>query len=163
MRRHSWVCFLLIAVAFVGAGCRGEVPIPQPTETDANEIGDVSRDLDGVASGDRQAIQDLADDLGTLGDLETGAPRAPEMASRLRAAIAERRLSDEQGLQLATHMFVAFSAGELSEAQLTSLQNDVRTLLQQIGAPPDRIQPVVDQVAAVQAQVKVPRRWWQLY
>ncbi len=164
MRKTPFAVVLLLLVVVLAAGCRQpDGPPPQPTEQDQNEIGDLSRDLMAVASGDAAALQDLTDGLGNLGSMETGRSLAPEMAKRLSAAIGGRMLPEAQARSLATQMFLTFSAYEFNPRQVTQLQADTRTLFEQIGVPADRTEPVLQQVAAVQALVNTsPRRWYHM-
>ena len=164
MRNMSIRSVLFVVCVSVAAGCRQPDGVrPQPTAEDQNEIGDLSRDLIAVASGDRQAVQDLTDGLGNLGSLETARSLAPEMANRLSAALSGRPLSEEHARSVSTQMFVTFAANELNQRQVSQLQDDVRALFKQIGVPADRAEPVVQQIAAVQVVVNTaPRRWYHL-
>ena len=63
----------------------------QPSGDEPDEVYELSRDILNVAGGDKQAFQELSDDLGSQGSLETGQPRAGALAKSLRTA--RRRVS----------------------------------------------------------------------
>ena len=148
----------------MATGCRQpDGPIPTRTADEQNEVGDVSRDILALAGGDASAAEDLAQDLATLGPHETGRAAAPDMARRLQAALRGRSVSEQQAMRLADQMYLTFGADKLSGRQVTEIQQNVRALLTEVGAPAETIEPAVEQVATAQALVNTaPRRWWQL-
>ena len=152
-----------VLVLVASAACRQpDGPIPQPTPEEQNEIGDLSRDLLAVAGGDAQAVQDLRDDLVNVGPSERGARFVPEMAARFGRALSGRMLTEEQARALAHQMYLTFAATALNAKQVDKIQEDVRVLLTQIGAPPDAIEQLTSQIEAVQAELTTSqRRWWQ--
>src|SRR5262245_38025226 len=74
--RTTFRSLTLLSLLLLAVACRDpEGPIPAPTGDEADEVYELSRDILNVAGGDPQAIQELTDDLGTQGPLETGQPK----------------------------------------------------------------------------------------
>jgi len=160
----SWIGYVLCVAAIVSSGCRQpDGPVPQPTREEQNEIGDVSRDLLSVAGGDKQAQQDLSDDLANFSPYDAATRFAPQMAARLSRALTGRKVTDEQARAISQQMFVAFSANKLAARQITGIQEEIRKHLAQIGTPEPDIVAVVNQIASVQAAInEAPKRWYQV-
>src|SRR3954468_18813281 len=88
VRRHSF--YVLICVAALAlTGCRqADGPMPPATGTVPNELGDISRDLQNLASGKPDGPKDLSEDIshyaqGTNG----GEDAARELSRRLGQAL----------------------------------------------------------------------------
>jgi hypothetical protein len=163
--RHRW-CNLLTIVLLVGAaGCRQkDGPMPEPTVEEQNKIGDVSRDLLAVTSKSSSAVQDLTDDLANFAASDEGARHGREMAKRLAASLEGTKLSEEAARQIARDLFVAFSARELSRAQVAKLRENLESTFVKTGVQQASAEPVLEHVEVVQADVTtVKRRWWQVF
>jgi hypothetical protein len=139
--------------------------MPTPAGDEPNRIQDLSRDLQNIARGDAQAPGEFKDDLVTLTSEKPDALGAAQaMADRTAAAVTGASLPTATADQLAQQLWFTFKARTISERQITQLQSDVRNTLTSAGAGPDKIQPVVDQVAEVQKALnEAPRRWYQLF
>ena len=158
--RHCATLVFALTLAF--AGCRqsdGSVPAPQGEQ--ANKAEDLSRDLQGVASAQQGAVDDLRDDLSNL----SGAPPPDhlivELATRLGDALAGTALSDDAAKGIATKLFVATTARDLSERQQALLRTEMTDMLTSAGVPPVKAQPVAVLVGEIQTAIGENRkRWW---
>jgi hypothetical protein len=162
--RATFRSLSLVAVLFLAAACRQQDgPIPQPSGDEPDEVYELSRDILNVAGGDKQAFQELSDDLGSQGPLETGRPGAGALAKSLQTALAGRRVSEDQAKRLAGDLYIVFAADKLSSNQVEALQGRVSGLLREVGVPDGAIEPVQNDITSVQALVnKGGRRWWQI-
>ena len=166
MRLIFRVTAVVMAVATFSACRQADGPVPTPSADRRSEIGDISRDIQSIASGrDPQAPEDLADDLRRYTeDRQSATSAVTELSRRAAAALAGREVPEQAAQQLAHHFWLAISARELSDRQVESLQNDVQALLVSVGAPQDRAQQVAAQVGEVQRAVTDrPRRWYELF
>jgi hypothetical protein len=164
MLKSSITCVAGVALALFITGCRQpDGPLPKPNAEQQNEIGDLSRDILAVAGGDRQAVKDMSDDMAHLDRSETAKPLVLEMNARVARAVAGKKLTAEQALNLANQLYLTFAGTALSGRQVAKIQDDVRTQLTQIGAAQEAVTPVVDQIAAIQKVVTTTqKRWWQI-
>ena len=80
---------VILAVALPLAACRqADGPMPASTAATANEIGDISRDLQNLASGSPEGPKDLSDDIGHYAeDTNGGQAAAAELSRRLGEAL----------------------------------------------------------------------------
>ena len=153
---------LLFAICVAAAGCRqsdGDIAAPQGEQV--NKADDISRDLQGVASAQQGAVNDLRDDLGNL----TGQPPPDhlvgELATRLGDALAGVALTEPAAKGIADKLFVATTARDLSERQQAMLQNDVTGALTSAGVPQAKAAPVASVVGEIQTAIGENRkRWW---
>ena len=153
---------LCMAGALCVAGCRQPDGPPPRAEGDVpNRVGDLGRDLQNVAGGDKQAPQDLRDDLVVFVDNkpERLAP-VEELSRRTSDAVVGKKLGDQQAQQLAQQLWTAVAARQMSDKQVQNLQKDVQATLTAVGVPDDRTQRVVAQVADVQKAVSERKRRW---
>jgi hypothetical protein len=155
---------LLLAIA-AAAGCRqADGPIPTPTAEQANEIGDLARDMINVANRDPQASEDLRSDMSKYGSTGDEVQRMNDLAATLSVALAGARLTDETARELANVIWVALNGKELSERQAEALGREVRTLLSSTGVTEERAQAIADRLGDVQKVVTDNRRrWYQVF
>ena len=158
--------FLVAAVVIVLGGCRqADGPVPTPSQTYQEELVDVARDLQNVASGrDPNASSDLASDLRKYTDKPSARPLVDELSARTAKAVSGRDLGEQDAQRLAHNLWVSIYAKDLSERQIDTLQNDIQALLVSLGAAEDSAQQVAAQVGEVQGAVTLrPRRWYELF
>jgi hypothetical protein len=155
---------LIVVAAFPLAACRqADGPTPEATESVANELGDISRDLQSVAYGNASAPKDLSDDIshyaqGTNG----GEAAAQELAQRLAQALSGKMFKLAQAMPVAHTCWVAVAARQLSARQIESLKNEMKSELMALGANEQQAQGVADQVGVVQQAVtNRHRRWYE--
>jgi hypothetical protein len=156
---------LCVVLALGLAGCRqSDGPLPKEEGEVPNRLDDLSRDLTSVVGGDRQAPQDLADDLVVFVPRRESEPAARELASRTATAVAGSKLSAENARTLASHLWVAVAATDLSGKQVEKLQADLKSTLTSAGVPDQTAQGVSDQVKDVQKVVTTrSRRWYEFF
>ena len=164
---RSLACALLIVTlsVFLG-GCRqADGPVPTPSQTYQEELVDVARDLQNVASGrDPNGPVDLADDLRKYTDKPAARPLVDELSARTVKALQGRDLADQDAQRLAHNLWVSVYAKDLSERQIETLQNDMQAHLVSLGIGEDSAQQVAAQVGAVQGSVTLrPRRWYEFF
>ena len=81
-----------------------------------NELGDLGRDLQNLASGQPDASKDLADDLAHYADNGAqGDPKARELARLLGEALGGKSFKTAQALEVAQTSWLTVSARQLSE------------------------------------------------
>ena len=139
--------------------------MPAPSETVKEELVDVARDLQSVAaSSDPQAPKDLADDLLKYAQRPSARPAISELSQRGAAALVGLKLTEQDAQRLAHTLWLSVSARELSERQVETLQNDVRSQLTSLGVAEERAQQVAARVGDVQGIVtNRPRRWYEMF
>lgn len=164
---RSFARGVLIVTLAVGLyGCRqADGPVPAPSAAAQEELVDVARDLQNVATGrDPNGPADLANDLRKYTDVPAAQPLVDELSARTAKAIAGRDLPDQDAQRLAHNLWVSVYAKDLSERQIETLQNDMQSLLVSLGAGEDIAQQVAAQVGEVQGAVTLrPRRWYELF
>ena len=157
---------VLLAAAISLPACRqADGPIPTPSQTVQEELHDVGRDLQNVASGrDPEAPKDLADDLRKYAKRKTSQPAIDELSRRTASVLPGKNLPDQAAQQLAHDLWLSMMAREASEKQIEGLQNDVQSLLMSLGVAEDGAKQVAAQVGQVQsAETDRPRRWYELF
>jgi tRNA U34 5-methylaminomethyl-2-thiouridine-forming methyltransferase MnmC len=164
---RSLACALLIVTltGFLG-GCRqADGPVPTPSQTYQEELVDVARDLQNVASGrDPNGPNDLANDLRKYTEKPAAKPLVDELSARTAKALQGRDLADQDAQRLAHNLWVSVYAKELSERQVEALQNDMQALLTSLGASEESARQVAVQVGEVQSWIgRRPRRWYELF
>ena len=157
---------LICLCVIVSGGCRqpdGQVPAPGVEVQ--QELGDVVRDLQNVASArDPQAPKDLADDLRKYVPRPAAVPAVDELTRLTAGAVAGTQLTEQAAQRLTHNLWLSVVARDSSERQVESLQNDTHALLVSIGVGDDRAQQVAVQVGEVQRAVTDrPRRWYELF
>src|SRR5918996_3349563 len=165
MRSHGYVVLTVTLSVFLG-GCRqADAPVPTPSQTYQEELVDVARDLQNVASGrDPNGPADLADDLRKYTDKEAAKPLVDELSARTVKALQGRDLADQDAQRLAHNLWVSVYAKDLSERQIEALQNDMQALLTSLGVAEESALQVAVQVGEVQNSVSIrPRRWYELF
>ena len=156
---------LLFAAAMQFAACRqADGPMPETTPETSNELGDISRDLQNLASGNPDGPKDLSDDIGHFAqDSKNGQAAADELSRRLGQALTGKSFKLAQAMPLAHTCWVTVAGRQLSEKQVEALKNDMKTQLMSLGANEQQAQNVADQVGVVQQSVTARhRRWYEL-
>jgi hypothetical protein len=153
------------ALLFLTACRQAESPLPTPDEDVREELNDVRRDLQDIASNRDAAAGDaLAQDVRKYVVRPSAVPAVDEMTRLTAAALPGRIVPDEAGDKLAYSLWVAATARELSESQIEALQNDVQAQLVALGVPQDSAQAIGAQVGRVQGAVTDrQRRWYELF
>ena len=153
---------MILVLAIPLAACRqADGPMPEPNESVANELGDISRDLQNVAYQTPSGAKDLSDDIshyaqGTSG----GEAAAQELARRLAQALAGKMFKVAQAMPVAHTAWVTVAARQLSEKQIENLQNEMKSGLMALGVDEQQAQTVADQVGVVQRAVTARHRRW---
>ena len=158
--------FLLATLTLGLGGCRqADGPMPTPSQTYQEELVDVARDLQNVATGrDPNGPKDLADDLRKYTEKPAARPLVDELSARTSKAIAGRELPEQDAQRLAHNLWVSVYAKDLSEKQIETLQNDMQAHLVSLGVDEDSARQVALQVGEVQGSVTLrPRRWYELF
>jgi len=156
---------VVAACALQLAACRqADGPMPAATASTPNELGDINRDLQNLASGDPSGTKDLSDDISHYAEGASGGPAAAaELSRRLGEALTGKTFKLAQAMPVAHTCWVAVSARQLSEKQIEGLQNEMKSGLMSLGANEQQAQNVADQVGAVQQAVTARhRRWYEL-
>lgn len=139
--------------------------MPAPDPQVEEELVDVSRDLQNVASGrNPQASQELADDLRKYVDRPSAVPAVDELSRRTATALTGSKLDEQTAQRLAHDLWTSVEAREISERQIESLQNNVQSLLMSAGVDEQNAGQVASQVGEVQRHVTDrPRRWYEWF
>jgi hypothetical protein len=155
----------VLALSLVGGGCRqADGPTPTPTREQANEIGDITRDLINVANKDPQAPDELRTDIAKYGSNAEAVQQMNGLAQEVSQALAGARLDEQAAQSLASTLWVGLTARELSERQVEALGRDVKTALASTGVPEDRAQSIANRLSAIQKTITAnPRRWYQVF
>ena len=156
---------IVIAGLSLGACRQADGPVPAPNQTRQEELVDVARDLQNIASGrDPQGPQDLAADLRKYAEGPDAVLAVDELSTRTAGALGGRNLAEQDAQRLAHNLWLAVEAREMSERQIEALQNDVQALLMSVGVAEESAQQVAAQVGEVQSTVTDrPRRWYELF
>jgi hypothetical protein len=157
--------FLPFALIVALGGCgQPDGAVPQPaTEDEVNKTRNLSRGLLDVASKSRGAVEDLRANLSNLDGLTMPEPLMDKVAQRLEIALAGNKLSEDLARTLATQLFVARTARELSKRQIDDLRGDIGQLLVNVGADRSAAERVGDAIEEMQLAVTTKRRrWWHL-
>jgi len=153
------------ALASVSACRQADGPVPTPSAETQEELADVARDLQYIASGgDPAAPKYLESDLIKYARRGSAEPVVVELARRTSAAVSGVKLADQDAQRLTHNLWLSVAAREISERQVEGLQGDMQALLLSIGVPQDRAEQVAAQVGEVQRAVSDrPRRWYELF
>lgn len=163
--KRQIACAVVLAACFQFAACRqADGPMPETTASTPNELGDISRDLQNLASGDPSGPTDLSDDISHYAEGTSGGQAAAtELSRRLGAALTGKTFKLAQAMPVAHTCWVAVAARQLSEKQIEALKNEMKSGLMSLGVDEPQAQGVADQVGAVQQAVTARhRRWYEL-
>ena len=162
--RQIAYAFVFAAVLHLAACRQADGPMPETTPDTANELGDISRDLQNLASGKPDGPQDLANDISHYADGDKdGEAAAAELARRLGEALTGKSFKLTQAMPVAHSCWVTVAARQLSEKQLDNLKNEMKQELIALVANEQQAQGVADQVGVVQQAVTARhRRWYEL-
>ncbi len=147
------------------AACRpADGQLPPATGTVPNALGDISRDLQNLASGKPEGPKDLSDDISHYAQGTTGGEAAAvELSRRLGEALTGKTFKLAQALPVAHTCWVAVAGRQLSEKQIENLQNEMKSELMSLGVSDPQAQTVAVQVGVVQQAVTARhRRWYEL-
>lgn len=138
--------------------------MPETTPSTANELGDISRDLQYLATGNPEGPKDLASDIGHYAEGTTGGQAAAdELSRRLGQALTGKSFKLAQAMPVAHTCWVAVAARQLSEKQIENLKNEMKSELMSLGVNEQQAQGVADQVGVVQQAVTARhRRWYEM-
>jgi hypothetical protein len=138
--------------------------MPETTPETANQLGDISRDLQNLASGSPDGPKDLADDISHYAqDTNNGQAAAAELARRLGQALTGKTFKLAQAMPVAHTCWVTVAGRQLSEKQVDSLKNEMKQELMALGVNEQQAQGVADQVGTVQQAVTARhRRWYEM-
>jgi hypothetical protein len=156
---------IIFAAAFPLAACRqADGPMPETTPTTANELGDISRDLQSLATGNPEGPKDLASDIGHYAEgTNGGQAAAEELSRRLGQALTGKSFKVSQAMPVAHTCWMTVTARQLSEKQIDNLKNEMKADLLSLGVNEPQAQSVADQVGVVQQAVTARhRRWYEL-
>jgi hypothetical protein len=156
---------IILAVALPLSACRqADGPMPASTDATANEIGDISRDLQNLASGNPGGPTDLSEDIGHYAEgTNGGQAAAAELSRRLGEALTGKMFKLAQAMPVAHTCWVTVAGRQLSEKQIESLKDEMKSELMSLGANEQQAQSVADQVGVVQQAVTARhRRWYEL-
>ena len=137
--------------------------MPETTASTPNELGDISRDLQNLATGDPSGPKDLADDISHYAGSSDGEAAATELSRRLGAALMGKTFKLADAMPVAHTTWVAVAGRQLSEKQVENLRNEMKSELMSLGVNEEQAQSVADQVGSVQQAVTARhRRWYEL-
>jgi hypothetical protein len=157
--------FVAAALASVSACRQADGPVPTPSAETQEELADVARDLQYIASGsDPAAPTYLESDLAKYAQRASAEPVVVELARRTSVAVSGVKLAEQDAQRLTHNLWLSVAAREISERQVEGLQGDMQALLLSIGVPQDRAEQVAAQVGEVQRAVSDrPRRWYEVF
>lgn len=138
--------------------------MPPATGTVPNELGDISRDLQNLVSGNSDGPKDLSDDISHYAQgTDGGEVAARELSRRLGQALTGKSFKLAQAMPVAHTCWVTVAARQLSEKQIDTLKGDMKSQLMSLGVNDQQAQSVADQVGVVQQAVTGRhRRWYEL-
>jgi hypothetical protein len=163
--KRQIACAVILAATFQSAACRqADGPMPETTATTPNELGDISRDLQNLASGDPVGPKDLSDDIGHYAEgTNGGQTAAEELSRRLGTALTGKTFKLAEAMPVAHSTWVAVAGRQLSEKQIEALKNEMKSQLMSLGVGDPQAQSVADQVGVIQQAVTARhRRWYEL-
>ena len=164
VKQHSARALIVIVALSVAACRQADGPLPPTTGTVPNELGDISRDLQNLASGNPDGPRDLAEDISHYAEgTDGGQAAAAELSRRLGEALTGKTFKLAEALPLARTCWVAVAGRQLSEKQIENLQNEMRSQLMSLGVAEPQAQKAAAQVGVVQQAVTARhRRWYEL-
>ena len=164
VKRYSAYALVVLVAFSIGACRQADGALPPATGTVPNELGDISRDLQNLASGSPDCPKDLGDDLSHYAEgTNGGAAAAAELSRRLGQALTGKTFKLADALPLAHTCWVAVAGRQLSEKQIENLQNEMQSQLMTLGVDENQARNVAAQVGTVQQAVTARhRRWYEL-
>ena len=157
--RTAACAFLLASLT---ACSQSDGPLPTATGDVPNRLGDLAKDLQNVAGGDKEAPKDLADDLAVF-VMPAAEPAARDLATKTATALIATKLTQPASQKIANQLWVAVAATQFSDKQRQSLQDDTKADLVAAGATQANAQASADAIGNVQKLVnKRKRRWYEL-
>ena len=164
VNRQLAYAFVLAAILPFAACRQADGPMPEATATTPNELGDISRDLQNLASGKPEGPRDLSDDISHYAEgTNGGQAAAAELSRRLGEALTGKNFKLAQAAPLAQSCWVVVAARQLSEKQVESLQNEMKAQLMSLGVNEQQAQNVAAQAGVVQQAVtERHRRWYEM-
>ena len=165
MRSRARIVVVVMVGLSLGACRQADGPMPTPSADVLEELPDVARDLQNIASArDPQARQDLADDLRKYTEAPDVLSAVDILSQRASTVLAGVDLQDEEAQRLAHTLWLTVVASELSESQMETLREDVLSLLLAEGIAENSAQEFVAQMGELQGAVAArPRRWYELF
>ena len=161
---HVRAHLLVVALALMVSACQSDGKLPQEQGEIPGRLSDFSRDLLSVAAHVPQARQEFVEDLQSFADNKVGEHAANTFGLKLADAVEETKLTEESARQLARTSWVAVSATELSDRQVTNTGNDLKAQLLAAGASADRSEAAAAEVTSLQKVVRTrTRRWYELF
>ena len=164
VKQHAAYALILTAALSLAACRQADGPMPPATDSVANELGDISRDLQNLASGKPEGPRDLSDDISHYAEgTNGGQAAAAELSRRLGEALTGKNFKLAQAAPLAQSCWVVVAARQLSEKQVESLQNEMKAQLMSLGVNEQQAQNVAAQAGVVQQAVtERHRRWYEM-
>src|SRR6185295_7299434 len=153
---------VIVAAALQFAACRqADGPMPESNPSTPNELGDISRDLQNLASGDPSGPKDLNDDITHYAEgTEGGQAAAAELSRRLGTALTGKTFKLAQAMPVAHTTWATVAGRQLSEKQVEALKNEMKSGLMSLGANEQEAQNVAEQVGVVRQAVTARHRRW---
>jgi hypothetical protein len=151
-----------VGLLLVVTGCRqpdGTMPTPEGEQK--GRIADIARDLQNVSERNKDASQELMDDLSNLDSVTPPAPRVRELGQSLEAAVTGKVLLENDASRLANLIFLAIADSDLSQNQIDQIGSDLRETLIKVGADApsaDRVSAAASALASDMTRNK--RRWY---
>ena len=155
---------LLAAVVSLG-GCRQpDGVLPARVDDVPGRLEDLGRDLQNVAPGDPQAVQDLGDDLAVFTERPAGITAAHALATTVSSMLVKRTLNGEFVARLAALLWTVSAARDLSERQVDALKDELREMLLSLGVSQQDANLAAGRVGDVQKAVTGrSRSWYERY
>jgi outer membrane murein-binding lipoprotein Lpp len=165
MKLRRALCAAALSAACAVAGCRqSDGAWPAEKDDVPNRLHDLQRDIESVAGGEADAPKDLADDLAVFTADPEGVAASRTLAGSVSVVLVKRKLTEDSLKQLATILWKAVGAHELSERQVDALKDDMRGTLISIGVAQSDANAVADRVGQTQKAVtQRTRRWYERY
>ena len=161
-RRLAFVALLSAACV---AGCRQpDGAWPAESGDTPNRLHDLQRDLENVAGGDADAPKEFSDDMAAFAEKPEGAAAARHLADGITTTLRKRNASEDTCKQLASILWKAVAARQISARQADSLKDDLRGVLTSIGVAQADANAVAERIDQTQKAVNVrPRKWYERY
>jgi hypothetical protein len=159
------VCAVVLAAAICSSGCKqGDGALPPKTGDVPNRISDLKRDLETAVAGDQSAVKDLSDDLGVFTEEPDGHIAIRALTNTVCPMLMTKTVPDEALTRIATVMWTATAARELSERQVDGLKDEMRNVLTSVGVSQPDANLAAGRVGDVQKAVTYrTRRWYERY
>ena len=151
-----------VALLLTLAACKQpDGAMPVPTGEQPNKLEDISRDLQNLAARDANAPSELSDDLSSLDAVRRPPESIIELSRRLATALGGTTFSDDDAKRVASLLFVAMSAQELSRVQIEQLGTDLQAALTGIGADAQAAAAVATTAMDLASTItRIRERWY---